>query len=103
MKRAKSLIALVLALVMTALSTTGDATVVTASMADGKLAPALFYTYAANSDGSYNLTVAATQNTYVTDLTKGTDNAALDALDTSYVMSGNKANFLTPVTAAGTT
>ncbi|MEA4814322.1 MAG: S-layer homology domain-containing protein [Oscillospiraceae bacterium] len=88
---------------MTALSTSSDDTVATASMADGKLAPALFYTYAANSDGSYNLTVAATQNTYATDLTKGLSNTTLDANDTSYIMSGNKANFLTPVTAGGST
>jgi|GEM_PF-1034258 len=71
--------------------------------ATGYLYAGNFYTYTVNSDGSYNLIYAAHQSYNKTDLTKGTNTTGLDANDTSYVVTGNKAQFLGAVTATGTT
>ncbi|NLH01495.1 MAG: S-layer homology domain-containing protein [Clostridiales bacterium] len=73
------------------------------SSADGNLGAGIFYTYALNSDGTYNLTAAANQSINATDLTQGLDSGALDADDTSFVVTGNRAQFLGAVTATGNT
>ncbi len=65
----------------------------------GNLGAGLFYTYALNSDGTYNLTVAQYQSINATNLTVNT--AALDAGDTSFVVTGNKAQFLGAATSVG--
>jgi hypothetical protein len=67
----------------------------------GNLGAGLFYTYALNSDGTYSLTVAQNQSINATDLTVNT--AALDAGDTSFVVTGNKAQFLGAATSVGAT
>ncbi len=69
----------------------------------GNLGAGLFYTYAVNSDGSYNLTVAQNQSANVTDITKGASNVALDSGDTSFVVTGSKAQFLGAATSVGAT
>ncbi|MFB0919357.1 MAG: S-layer homology domain-containing protein [Oscillospiraceae bacterium] len=69
----------------------------------GNLGAGLFYTYAQNSDGTYSLTAAQNQSANVTDITKGASNVALDSGDTSFVVTGNKAQFLGSATSVGAT
>ncbi len=82
--------------VMTAVAST-----TAGSSANGNLGAGVFYTYAVNTDGTYNLTAAANQTINGTDLTVNT--AALDAGDTSFVVKGNQPQFLGAVTATAAT
>ncbi len=78
---------------------TAVASTTAGSSANGNLGAGIFYTYAVNADGSYNLTAATNQTANLTDLTKGVSNTLLDIADTSFVVTGNRAQFLGAATA----
>ncbi len=84
---------------MSGVTTSGG---LTPTFANGNLVAGFYYTYATNTDGSYNLTLAKNSLPCTVDLTKGTSNTTLDAGDTSFVVTGNTPTFLGKVTYGAT-